>query len=105
MRELATDVDAEFLDLRGLKTKRPELYDPVDYLGSQAWAASRRWPFAEAAETGVVYDSVRRAGGTNVCLWRPSAVPLPVLQGGHFEYVWDAKGELTVLQLTSVERG
>jgi hypothetical protein len=77
----------------------------VDYTASQAFAAARRWPFAPAAEAGVAYDSVRRAGGTNLCLWRPSAVPTPVLQGGHFEYVWDARGELTVLRLTSVQRG
>lgn len=103
MRELVAELNEDFLDLRGRAAERPELYDPQDYAASQAFAAGRRWPFADAAEAGVIYDSVRRAGGTNVCVWRPLSVPLPVLQGDHYEYVWSAQGEVTVLKLTNVD--
>jgi hypothetical protein len=102
MRELAAHLDGEFLDVRGLQASRPELYHLTDYSASQAFAAARRWPFGEALEDGVIYDSVRRAGGVNVCVWRPLSVPLPVEQAAHYEYVWDAAGSLTVLELRSV---
>jgi RES domain-containing protein len=102
MRELVAAFDAEFLDLRGLQASHPDLYHPNDYAGSQAFAAARRWPFATAAEAGVIYDSVRRPGGVNLCVWRPVSVPMPVEQGDHFDYVWDAAGKLSIVKLTSV---
>ncbi|HEX2559506.1 RES family NAD+ phosphorylase [Phenylobacterium sp.] len=104
LRELVASLDAQLLDLRGAQGAHPELYSPEDYSASQAFARERRWPFAEPPEEGFVYDSVRRAGGECVVLFRPAAVPLPVLQGDHLEYVWDARGELTVLKLTSMAR-
>lgn len=107
MRELLTDVDLDLVDLRGLKESRPDLYDPDPdrYAASQAFAAGLRWPAAPEPAgrcNGLVYDSVRRAGGKNVCLLWPSAVPLPVVQGEHFEYVWDAAGRLAVSRQTRV---
>jgi RES domain-containing protein len=102
MRELVAVFDAEFLDLRGLQASHPDLYHLDDYAASQAFAAARRWPFATVAETGVIYDSVRRPGGVNLCVWRALSVPTPVEQGDHFDYVWDAAGQLSILKLTSV---
>lgn len=104
LRELVVVLDAQLLDLRGAGSDHPELYHPDDYAASQAFAREWRWPFARPGEDGFVYDSVRRPGGQCVALFRPAAVPLPVVQGDHFEYVWDARGELTVLKLTSVDR-
>jgi RES domain-containing protein len=105
MRELIADLDLDLLDVRKAQGGPAEIYDPEDYGPSQAFAASRRWPFAEQSEDGLVFDSVRRAGGTNVCVFRPAAVTLPIIQGAHYEYVWDARGEPAVLLLTSVARG
>lgn len=102
MRELVAQLQDDYLDLRGLQTERPNLYHPEDYAASQAFAAANRWPFASDPQAGVIYDSVRRAGGVNICVWRPLSVPLPVEQGDHFEYVWAPRGELTVLKLTGV---
>jgi RES domain-containing protein len=104
LRELIVTLDAQLLDLRGAQASDPGLYHPDDYAASQAFARERRWPFARPGEDGFIYDSVRRAGGQCVALFRPAAVPLPVLQGDHFEYVWNAGGELTVLKLTRVGR-
>lgn len=104
MRELVAPFDADLLDLCGLRDQHPELYDRDNYAQSQAFAAARRWPFASPGFDGLIYDSVRRDGGTNVCIFRPAAVPRPVVQGAHYEYVWGAKGALTILTLTQVER-
>lgn len=104
MRELIVDLDAELLDLKAHQTDHPELYDPNDYAASQSFAAARRWPAADPPEDGFVFDSVRKPGGENVCIFRPAAVPLPVRDGDFHEYIWDASGALTVLKLTHVVR-
>lgn len=104
LRELVVNLDLDLADLRGLQSERPELYDPDDYRGSQAFADSVRWPGQPDALDGLIYDSVRREGGVNACVFRPGALPLPIVQGGHYEYVWDAKGHVEVIMLTGVAR-
>ena len=59
---------------------------------------------ADPGLDGLIYDSVRRKEGQNVCIFRPGALPLPIVQGAHYEYAWDAGGALTILALTKVER-
>jgi hypothetical protein len=56
------------------------------------------WPPSGEGENGIVYDSVRRAGGTNVCVYRPSLIILPVNQVDHYEYRWDASGAISILK-------
>lgn len=102
IRELIAAISAGLLDLRGLRQARPELYAMDDYSASQAFGTGLRWPRSGDPETGIIYDSVRRAGGTNVCLFRPPEVRLPVVQGGHFEYRWDSQGLASVVTLTDV---
>ncbi len=102
MRELVAVLDSEFLDLRAQQAVHSSLYHPTDYTASQAFAATHRWPFAAQPEEGIIYDSVRRAGGVNICVWRPLSIPLPVEQGTHYEYVWDVGGAATVLELRNV---
>ncbi|HVK41701.1 MAG: hypothetical protein K0Q62_764 [Phenylobacterium sp.] len=104
MRELIVRLNADLLDLRGAQASRPELYNKADYAASQAFAREVRWPFADPGEDGLVFDSVRRDGGVNVCVFRPKALPLPVAQADHYEYVWDAGGELTIVKLSLVKR-
>lgn len=106
MRELVVHVDMDFMDVRGLSATNPALYHPTDYSGSQAFGMQNRWPFSANPADGVVYDSVRRPGGTNICIFRPTALPLPIVQGEHYDYVWDASGGLLdVILLTSVPLG
>ena len=45
----------------------------------------------------------RREGGVNVCLFGPSLVPLPVLRGDHYEYRWDAAGNVNAVKITIVD--
>ncbi|MGF7161162.1 hypothetical protein FHS85_002797 [Rhodoligotrophos appendicifer] len=103
MRELIADIDADLIDLRGQRETRRDLYDPDHYQASQAFAALSRWPASGRGANGIVYDSVRREEGTCVCLFRPSLVPLPVIQGDHFRYSWDAAGEIRVSKISSVD--
>lgn len=104
MRELTARLKTQLLDIRGAQQSHPELYDPQDYSGSQAFARSLRWPLGDPGEDGLVFDSVRRAGGVNVCIFRPTALELPIAQADHYEYVWDAAGVLTIVKLTMVNR-
>lgn len=106
IRELIADIDCLLCDIRGRQDDMPELYnpDPINYGPAQQFAAGIRWPRGETdPENGMVYDSVRRAGGDNVCVFRPSLIPLPVLQGDHYEYRWDAGGKVSVVKITNVK--
>jgi hypothetical protein len=105
MRQLIGSVDCDLVDIRGQRIGRPDLYDPDDYAAGQTFGVRLRWPASGPGENGIVYDSVRRAGGTNVCIYRPSLVALPLLQADHYEYRWDAAGDVTVLKLTSMQAG
>jgi hypothetical protein len=102
MRELIAGIDCDLIDIRGQKEIRPELYDPDDYSAAQAFGAHLRWPASGGGENGVVYDSVRRTSGTNVCVYRPSLIILPVDQADYYEYRWDASGRASVLKLTNM---
>lgn len=103
MRELIANVDTDLIDIRGQQATRADLYDADDYARSQVFAAGLRWPKTPPAANGIVFSSVRHVGGTNVCIFWPSKVLLPVVQGDHYEYHWDAKGAVSVVKLTSVE--
>jgi RES domain len=96
MRALIANLHCSLVDVRGQTAERPELYHLDDYTPSQAFAAQLRWPAVLPPANGIVFDSVRHEGGTNVCVFWPSLVPLPVLQGDHLECVWDAAGVVEV---------
>jgi RES domain-containing protein len=105
MRELVAGIDCELIDIRGQQKSRADLYDTDDYSASQKFGFGLRWPPSGHGENGVVYNSVRRADGTNVCVYRPSLIILPVNQTDHYEYRWDAAGQVTVLKLTNLGGG
>jgi RES domain-containing protein len=100
MRELISEVDAELCDLRRVRKRHPELYDPESYAASQ--------PFGEALRrtgaNGIVYESVRRPAGTNLVVYRPSLLP-SVLQEDYFDYRWMGSPAPAVVRLTGVGGG
>lgn len=105
IRELIADIDCELYDIRGQQDERPELYnpDPAAYRPTQSFAAGLRWPTNDdTPENGLVYDSLRRENGTNVCVFKPALITRPVRQGDHYEYRWDAAGVVNVVQITNV---
>jgi hypothetical protein len=86
MRVIRSTLKAPLHDLRGMKEKSPEIYDPGDYTHSQALARKLR----AASSWGVVYDSVRHAAGECAAVFRPRALS-PAKLAEHLEYVWDGE--------------
>jgi RES domain len=83
MRDYLADMDAQFHDIRGDDPAFAPLYDPDSYDASQAFAGPPR----AGGSNGVLYRSVRHAGGECVACFRPLLVA-NVRQAGHFEYRW-----------------
>lgn len=104
MRELVTTISAPLLDLCGAQKSHPELYHPDDYSRSQEFSNQIRWPFTENGVEGLRYDSVRHDGGINIGIFKPQALAKPIVQGDHYQYEWDAKGEIYIAKLTNVTR-
>lgn len=67
---ITANVRGEFHDLRGLASSHPYLYDPNDYSRSQIIARNLR----DAGSIGVIYDSVRCAGGECIAVFRPRVI-------------------------------
>jgi hypothetical protein len=61
-----------------------DVYDPASYAASQKLGRELR----DAGSNGVAFESVRRAGGECVALFRPRLVQ-NVRQGVHLRYAWD----------------
>jgi hypothetical protein len=84
MRVLEARLEAELHELRGRAAELPHVYHPADYGASQALGRSLR----AAGSAGIVYDSVRRAGGTCAAVFSPRALS-DCRQAEHLVYVWD----------------
>jgi RES domain-containing protein len=85
MRVVVGEVDAAFEDVAALaEPRRSQILDPSSYAVSQAYARDLR----AAGADGVVYPSVRRAGGECVGAFRPRAVGVP-RQERHLKYRWN----------------
>ncbi len=85
LRSYLADIRAELVDLRGYGRRKPDLLSPDSYAASQAFGRAQR----ERGAGGIVYDSVRRAGGQCVAVFRPKLIA-PARQGPHVCLVWDA---------------
>jgi hypothetical protein len=86
MRVLIGKLDASFHDLRGGAAAWAAVLQPGDYTASRALGRRLR----ASGSNGIVYPSVRRAGGQCVGAFRPKAVGLPI-QARHLQYVWDGR--------------
>lgn len=83
MRLYQADFHAIFHDLRALTAENEPYHDPVSYTASQALASR----LLEEGSNGVIYRSVRRAGGQCLACFRPALIE-NVRAGSHFEYRW-----------------
>lgn len=88
-RAYSARLAGDYLDVRGVQNERPDLYAPGDYSASQTFGEAAR----KAGEAGILFSSVRLAGGENVAAYRPRNV-LDVVQADHFEIVVRAQGRL-----------
>lgn len=97
VRVLLADVAAHAVDIRGHTRTLSELYDPdpAHYARSQRWGAAQR----AAGADGIVYDSVRRAGGECVALFRPRLITR-CRAGDRLAYEWDGQSIVAVYALT-----
>lgn len=96
-RAYTSRLEGDFLDLRGRRAERPDAYDPADYAAAQLFGEAQR----AAGRDGLLYDSVRHAGGQNACAYRPPKV-LDVVQADHFEIaVSAAERRIEVRRLAS----
>ncbi len=80
------DFSAEFHDLRSTSVRA--YLDPNSYVESQALAER----LLEADSLGVIYPSVRHAGGTCIACFRPALVA-NVKRGKTYRFVWDGRPE------------
>lgn len=94
MREYLADLNAEFHDLRSNDPGFEPLYRPDSYEASQAFAAHLR----ATGANGVLYRSVRHAGGECVACFRPRLVT-NVRPAAHFEYRWSGARTPVVTRL------
>ena len=82
----------QYVDIRRQNDKR---YRRDDYAAGQAFGESCR----RSGEDGILYDSLRLRGGTNVVAYHP-----PNIQGGiqvaHYELTVPVSGRLTVRRLS-----
>lgn len=72
-------IAGDHLDIRGRREALPEVYASESYAASQRFGEAQR----AAGEAGILYDSVRHAGGVNVAAFRPSLVR-DVVQADHY---------------------
>jgi hypothetical protein len=77
-------VRGSYDDLRA-RSKRSALYDPDSYERSQAYARSL---YERNRVDGIIYNSVRRDGGTCVCAFRPRLISKCRI-AGYIQFRWD----------------
>lgn len=96
LRCYLVDIDGPFHDLRGRRDDPAwqGVYSKTSYSESQAFARSLR----SASSNGICYDSVRRARGSCVAVFRPRLIH-NVRQSLHLRYVWDGTHVSSVYEL------
>ena len=95
-RTYHADLAGDHHDIRGMAALRPELYRPDDYALSQAFGESIR----AAGGAGIIYDSVRHEGGTNIVTLRPRNIQ-NVAMGTHYEIIAPVTGKVIARTLAT----
>jgi hypothetical protein len=78
-RTYVATLDGAYVDIRGQQAARPDLYAADSHAAGQAFGEGLR----ALGEDGLLYQSLRRAGGVNVVAYRTLKV-LDVVQAEHF---------------------
>ena len=84
----------EYRDIRGQQQFRPDLYAAGSYSTSQAFGEAVR----SAGRAGIVYDSLRHQGGTNVVAFRPRLI-VDVAQADHYDLIVPIQGRVIARRL------
>ena len=87
----------DYLDIRGQQTSRPDIYASDTYEASQKFGEQLR----ATGSAGLIYDSLRRRGGTNVVAHRPRNIT-DIMQTEHYEVTVSAAARvIEVKKLTT----
>ena len=79
-RTYQTQLEGEYLDIRGERDARPEAYDLTSYARSRVFGETIR----AGGGHGLIWDSLRHLGGICVVAYKPRAI-LDILQTEHVE--------------------
>lgn len=97
MRCYLADIACELHDLRAQRSALANIYDPASYAASQKLGRELR----DAGSNGIAFQSVRRAGGECVAIFRPRLVQ-NVRQSVHLRYAWDGNSIAEVYEIRVV---
>jgi hypothetical protein len=81
-RQYSSTLDGAYLDIRGQQDTSKDIYDPENYTAAQMLGETLR----TAGKAGVIYDSLRHAGGVNIVAHRPRNIR-NIVQCDHFEII------------------
>lgn len=95
LREYTAHLHGGFVDIRG---GHPDLHDPDPDVYSSTQAFGRKVRVGPHA--GIVYDSMRHAGGTNWVAFRPRGIQ-DVIQGRHLRVVVPLSGKVHATDLNA----
>lgn len=96
-RQYSSVLEGDYLDVRGQQSARAEIYDPTSFAASQVLGEAVR----ASGGAGILYDSLRHAGGVSVVAYRTRNI-LAVTQADHFEIsVQAAVNRIEVRKLTA----
>lgn len=79
-RQYLSGLGGEYVDLRGAQSQMPDVYDSVSYAAGRVLGEGIR----ASGGDGILFNSVRHAGGTNIVAYRPRKV-VDVIQVEHYE--------------------
>lgn len=88
-RTYVAQLSGEYHDIRGQRGALAPLYSPNDYTASQSFGEKIR----ATGGNGILYDSVRHVGGTNVVAFRPKNVR-DVIMSTHYEVTAPVSGKV-----------
>lgn len=96
MRQYLADFDAMFHDIRGADPTFAPYHNPDSWTAAQALGDDLR----KQGSNGLVFNSVRRAGGACIACYRPALV-LNVRPAAHYEYRWKGSPTPEVTRLAA----
>jgi len=96
--ELVADFIGSFHDLRGAQSSQDPVLDPDTAIAYPAGQALARHLRKEEAALGLIYPSVRHAGGTCLAVFYPDLVQ-NLRQGGIWRLKWQGSAEPTITGL------
>lgn len=100
MRAYVAQLNGDLHDVRPLAANHPELEHQSDYSFPQSIGRNLR----DSGSNGIVFSSVRRAGGINVAVYRPRLLS-DCTQERHLTYRWDGNAIVSVYQKNAYIEG